>query len=132
MLFLESLILVLSMMINVLKYNKGENIVKKIEENLEKNKKLSHEFKELARKSFQEMFEMLEKEGFKKWIKMKNISKDVKDLIYEWADMNNTRRAGEYSDYKNRIRIDKNLTSRKKILGISKHEAFHFFTRCSN
>ncbi len=109
--------------------------MKKLEENLEKNEFLSDEFKELARQSFQEMFDMLGREGFKKWVRMQDVSKDVKSLIYEWADseeMINDRKSGDYSPFKNKIRISNDITSPKEILGISKHEGFHFFTRYAN
>lgn len=106
--------------------------MRKLEENLEKNELLSDEFKTLARKSFQEMFDMLGREGFKKWVRLQTISKDVKTLIYEWADseeMDNDRKSGDYDPPKNKIRISNGITSPKEILGVSKHEDFHFFTR---
>lgn len=57
--------------------------MKKWEENLEKNEHLSDEFKKLAKQSFQKMFDMLGREGFKKWVRLQAISKEVKSLIYE-------------------------------------------------
>lgn len=106
--------------------------MKKIEENLDKNEHISEEFKKLASQSFQEMFDMLGREGFKKWIRFQDILRDVKTLIYEWADdqeMSNEGKSGDYSPIDNKIRISKGITSSKKILGVSKHEDFHFFTR---
>lgn len=106
--------------------------MKKWEENLEKNEHLSDEFKKLAKQSFQEMFDMLGREGFKKWVRLQTISKDVKSLIYEWADkeeMLEKWRSGDYNKFENKIRISEDITSPKEILGVSKHEDFHFFTR---
>ena len=78
------------------------------------------------------MFDMLGREGFKKWVKMQTILEDVKSLVYEWADkeeMLETGRNGSYNRFENKIRIRRDGTSPKTILGVSKHECFHFFTR---
>lgn len=104
----------------------------KLEENLEKNENLSDEFKKIAKQSFQEIFDMLGREGFKKWVRLRTISKDVKTLLYEWADneeMSEKGKSGDYNEIENRIRISESITSPKKILGVSKHEDFHFLTR---
>lgn len=107
----------------------------KFEENLEKNNQISDEFKKIAKQSFKEILDMLGREGFKKWIKMQTISRDVKSLIYKWADGNELEelesrgRSGDYNQFENKIRISKKITSPKEILGVSKHEDFHFFTR---
>ena len=100
----------------------------KLEENLEKNKQIPEEFKNLARETFKEMLDMLGRERFKKWIKLQTISKDVKSLIYEWADFEreNTLRDGDYNRIKNKIRISRNSLNVKKTM---RHENFHFFTR---
>lgn len=106
--------------------------MKKWEENLEKNEHLSDELKKLAKQSFQEMFDMLGREGFKKWVRLQAISKEVKSLIYEWADneeMLEKGKNGAYNQYENKIRIREGITSTKEILGVSKHEGLHFFTR---
>ena len=60
--------------------------MKKFEENLNNNPQISEEFKEIAIQSFNEVLEMLGREGFKKWLKIQVITKDVKSLLYEWAD----------------------------------------------
>ena len=104
----------------------------KFEENLERNENISPEFKELAKQSFQEVFDMLGREGLKKWVKMQTISKDVKSLIYKWADseeMGGNTVSGDYNSTLNRIRISQGLNSRKAILGVVKHEGLHFFSR---
>lgn len=66
--------------------------MKKFEENLENNSQISDEFKEIARQAFSELLEMLGQEGFEKWLKIQSITKDVKTLLYEWADSEEMRR----------------------------------------
>lgn len=98
----------------------------KLEENLEKNEQITGEFKELARETFKEMLDMLGRERFKKWIKLQIISKDVKSLIYEWADFESPFKGGEYNHFKNRVRIQRGISNVKNVI---RHENFHFFTR---
>ena len=106
--------------------------MKKFEENLNDNSQISEELKELARQAFSEVFDMLVREGFIKWVKVQTITKDVKSLGFEWGDseeMKKNARVGVYDSRKNSIRIDKEENSKKELLGTSKHEELHFLTR---
>ena len=108
----------------------------KLEENLMANELISDEFKQIARQAFKEMLDMLKKEGFMKWLRMQAISEDVKTLLIEWANEEEVEGkhgvAGIYNENTNKISIKKrNDYSKRDIIGIAKHEGFHFFTRHS-
>ncbi len=103
----------------------------KLEESLEENENLTDEFKELLRNSFKDMLNMLGREGFKKWLRLQAISKNIRTLICEWSDsekLYDKHRAGEYNELTNKISI---RNDHKKCLSIAKHESFHLFTRDS-
>ena len=52
----------------------------------EKNEKISPEFKELARTCFGRIFFMLGEKNFKRWIDMKQMRSQIKDLVIQSMD----------------------------------------------
>ncbi len=96
----------------------------------ESNEKISEEFKDLARACFGRIFYMLGEKNFKRWINMKQMRRQIKDLVIEAMDRSEIEESpntgGYYTYGTTRIRI--NNLAKGDLRGINIHETFHLIT----
>lgn len=97
----------------------------------ESNEKISPEFKEIARACFGRIFYMLGEKNFKRWIDMKQLNKQLKELVIESMSKeeieNNPTIMGFYRPRKNKIKLSPNY-SKEELEDINVHETMHLIT----
>lgn len=102
---------------------------------LENNKEISPEFKELARACFGRIFYMLGEKNFKRWIDMKQMKAQIKDVIIEaMTDEDKAKYpiwAGYYTFNTNRIKLSMEY-GEDSIKETNVHETFHLITDKKN
>ncbi len=97
----------------------------------ENNKEISPEFKEIARACFGRIFYMLGENNFRRWIDMKQMNKQIKELIIESMSKeemeSNPSTMGYYSPTRNRIKLSSRYdTDTTKDTNV--HETLHLVT----
>lgn len=97
----------------------------------ESNEKISPEFKEIARACFGRIFYMLGEKNFKRWIDMKQLNKQIKEIVIESMSKEDLEEKpitmGYYTRGKNRIRLSPKY-SPEATKDVNIHETFHLMT----
>lgn len=95
------------------------------------NDKISDNFRELAKQCFGRIFYTLGEKNFKRWLDMKQIRTQVRELIIESMDKkeieNAPTTAGYYVPRKNRIALNKNQ-EKEALKAANVHETFHLLS----
>lgn len=96
----------------------------------EKNEKISPEFKELARTCFGRIFFMLGEKNFKRWIDMKQMRSQIKDLVIQSMDKKEIEEepntGGYFTHGTKKIKL--RPSEEKDLKPANIHETFHLIT----
>ena len=99
---------------------------------IDKNNKITNDFKQIAKECFYEIFQTLGKNNFIRWVHTRELSEDVKNLIFDWMTEQ------EKNDFPNFVgisyfnRAEIKIRHPNNVKDTSIHETYHLLTRHSN
>ena len=103
------------------------------ESSIDKNGRINNDLKQIVKDCFSNIFEMLGKKNFKRWVHTRELSEDVKSLIVDYMSEEEEKErpgAAGFAQSNNTIKIRE---KKGQIItkGIATHEIYHIMTKYS-
>lgn len=101
------------------------------EEIIDKNNKITNDFKKIAKECFSSIFETLGKNNFIRWVHTRELSEDVKNLIFDWMSEEEKENHSSWDGFAKKDSPEIKIRSPKSAINTSTHEFYHLITRSS-
>lgn len=98
---------------------------------IDKNDKITTDFKKIAKECFSSIFETLGKNNFIRWVHTREFSEDVKELIFDWMTEEEKEKYLTWDGYAKKDSPEIKIRKPKSAINTSTHEFYHLITRHS-